>query len=63
MRVTRKAHYHGRGPGMSKTRTAEELATYASLRQAQVLWGRCYEGEGVPPYWPWADVSRFYIRG
>ena len=40
-------------PGIGKTRTAQELATYAGLRQAQVLWGRCYEGEGAPPYWPW----------
>ena len=33
-------------PGIGKTRTALELATYAGLRQAQVLWGRCYEGGG-----------------
>ena len=30
-------------PGIGKTRTSEELATYASLRGAQVLWGRCYD--------------------
>ncbi len=30
-------------PGIGKTRTAQELATYAGLRSAQVLWGRCYE--------------------
>jgi len=30
-------------PGIGKTRTVLELATYAGLRQAQVLWGRCYE--------------------
>ncbi len=29
-------------PGIGKTRTAQELATYAGLRSAQVLWGRCY---------------------
>ena len=40
-------------PGIGKTRTAQELATYAGLRGAQVLWGRCYEEQGVPPYWPW----------
>ena len=49
-------------PGIGKTRTAEELATYASLRQAQVLWGRCYEGQGVPPYWPWVQAIRSYVR-
>ena len=49
-------------PGIGKTRTALELATYAGLRQAQVLWGRCYEGEGAPPYWPWVQVIRSYVR-
>ena len=49
-------------PGIGKTRTAQELATYAVLRQAQVLWGRCYEGQGVPPYWPWVQTIRSYVR-
>ena len=49
-------------PGIGKTRTAQELATYAGLRQAQVLWGRCYEGEGVPPYWPWIQAIRSYVQ-
>jgi predicted ATPase len=40
-------------PGIGKTRTAQELATYAETQGAQALWGRCYEGEGAPPYWPW----------
>jgi class 3 adenylate cyclase/DNA polymerase III delta prime subunit len=49
-------------PGIGKTRTSEELATYASLRGAQVLWGRCYEGEGAPTYWPWVQLVRSYVR-
>ncbi|MCH8282795.1 MAG: AAA family ATPase, partial [Chloroflexi bacterium] len=49
-------------PGIGKSRTAQELATYAGLRQAQVLWGRCYEGEGAPPYWPWVQAIRSYVR-
>ncbi|MFQ6026542.1 MAG: serine/threonine-protein kinase PknK [Dehalococcoidia bacterium] len=49
-------------PGIGKTRTALELATYAGLRQAQVLWGRCYEEQGVPPYWPWVQAIRSYVR-
>ncbi len=49
-------------PGIGKTRTSEELATYAGLRGAQVLWGRCYEGGGAPPYWPWVQVIRSYVR-
>ena len=49
-------------PGIGKTRTAQELVTYAGLRGAQVLWGRCYEEQGVPPYWPWVQAIRSYVR-
>ena len=50
-------------PGIGKTpRTAQELATYAGLRGAQVLWGRSYEERGVPPYWPWVQAIRSYVR-
>ncbi|MCH8883549.1 MAG: AAA family ATPase, partial [SAR324 cluster bacterium] len=48
-------------PGIGKTRTAQELATYASMRGGQVLWGRCYEGGGAPPYWPWVQAIRSYV--
>jgi class 3 adenylate cyclase len=48
-------------PGIGKTRTSEELATYASLRNAKVLWGKCYEGEGAPAYWPWVQLVRSYV--
>jgi class 3 adenylate cyclase len=49
-------------PGIGKTRTSEELATYARLRGAQVLWGRCYEGDGAPSYWPWMQIIRAYVH-
>ena len=49
-------------PGIGKTRTAEELATYAQVRGAKVHWGRCHEGEGAPAYWPWVQVIRSYVR-
>ena len=49
-------------PGIGKTRTCEELATYAGLRGAKVLWGRCYETGGQPPYWPWVQAIRSYVR-
>ena len=48
------------GPGIGKTRTALELATYAELRQARVLWGRCKEGSRAPPYWPWVQALGSY---
>ncbi len=49
-------------PGIGKTRTSEEFATYAGLRGAQTLWGRCYETGGQPPYWPWVQAIRSYVR-
>jgi len=49
-------------PGIGKTRTSQELATYAGLRGVKVLWGRCYEEQGVPPYWPWVQAIRSYVR-
>src|SRR3989475_7754337 len=49
-------------PGIGKTRTSEEVAAYARLRNVQVLWGRCYEGEGAPAYWPWVQIIRSYVH-
>ena len=49
-------------PGIGKSRTAQELTTYAGLRGSQVLWGRSYEEQGVPPYWPWVQAIRSYVR-
>ena len=49
-------------PGIGKTRTAEQLATYARVRGAHVHWGRCHESEGAPPYWPWSEAIRSYVR-
>jgi class 3 adenylate cyclase len=45
-------------PGIGKTRTAEELVTYARLRGARVMIGRAYEAEGAPAYWPWLQMAR-----
>ncbi len=27
-----------------------------------MLWGRCYEGEGAPAYWPWVQLIRSYVH-
>ena len=35
-------------PGIGKTRLLQELAASVGDRGVQVLWGRCYEGEGAP---------------
>jgi len=31
------------------------------MRRGQVLWGRCYEGGGAPPYYPWVQAIRSYV--
>ncbi|MFQ6030555.1 MAG: AAA family ATPase, partial [Dehalococcoidia bacterium] len=49
-------------PGIGKTRTAQELAAFARRQSIQVLWGRCYEGEGAPPYWPWVQILRTLVE-
>jgi DNA-binding CsgD family transcriptional regulator/RecA/RadA recombinase len=49
-------------PGIGKTRVAQELTAYATLNGAQALWGRCHFAEGAPPYWPWVQVIRSYVR-
>ena len=50
-------------PGIGKTRTASELEAYAEERGYQVLWGRCYEEAGAPPYWTWVQPIRSYVEG
>ncbi|MEX2229548.1 MAG: AAA family ATPase, partial [Dehalococcoidia bacterium] len=47
-------------PGIGKTRTTQELETYARMRGAKVFWGRAHEASGAPPYWPWVQVGRAY---
>jgi len=50
-------------PGIGKTRLVDELAREAIGRGGLALWGRCWEGAGAPPYWPWMQVLRAYLRG
>src|SRR6266436_4813315 len=48
-------------PGIGKTRCAEALAEVAEDQGALVLWGRCHEEAGAPPYWPWVQILRTYV--
>ncbi len=48
----------GGEPGIGKSRLAAELAALAPERGAEVLWGRCWEEGGAPPYWPWVQALR-----
>jgi len=45
-------------PGIGKTRLAEEAEAMARAESIRVLWGRCYEMEGRPPFWPWVQILR-----
>jgi DNA-binding CsgD family transcriptional regulator/tetratricopeptide (TPR) repeat protein len=48
-------------PGIGKSRCAEVFARIAASQGALALWGRCYEGPGAPPYWPWVQILREYV--
>ncbi len=50
-------------PGIGKTRLAERVADAAADAGTRVLWGRCWESGGAPPYWPWVQVLRAGLRG
>jgi eukaryotic-like serine/threonine-protein kinase len=50
-------------PGIGKSRLLEEFGRQAAARQAAVLWGRCWEAGGAPPYWPWVQSLRTFVRG
>jgi predicted ATPase len=48
-------------PGVGKSRLAQEAASYARAQGLRVLWGRCWEHGGAPPYWPWVQALRRLI--
>ena len=48
--------------GIGKTSTAKEFTKFAAAQGSKVLWGRCYESIGMPPYWPWVQAIRSYVR-
>ncbi len=52
----------GGEPGIGKSRLADELAARARERGHLILWGRGWEDAGAPPYWPWIQVLRAYVR-
>jgi tetratricopeptide (TPR) repeat protein len=49
-------------PGIGKTRVCEEIGRLAAGSGTRVIWGRCHEADGRPPYWPWAQAIRSCAR-
>lgn len=48
--------------GIGKTSLARQLAQHAEQEGTTVLWGRCLEEAGAPPYWPWRQLIRSHLR-
>ena len=44
--------------GIGKTALLAELTSRAQQSDAKILRGYCWEGTGVPPYWPWSQIIR-----
>ncbi|HZQ34889.1 MAG TPA: AAA family ATPase [Dehalococcoidia bacterium] len=49
-------------PGIGKTRLVAELARHARTVEALVLLGHAYDGDGLPPYFPFVEALRSYLR-
>lgn len=49
--------------GIGKTRLAEAVAERARARGVLVAWGRSFESEGTPAFWPWVEVLRHAFAG
>ncbi len=51
-------------PGIGKTTLAETMTRLVTGgRRTSVYWGRCYQDEGAPAYWPWVQIIRSYLAG
>jgi AAA ATPase domain len=49
-------------PGIGKSRLADAIAVDAAGQGTRVLWGRSWDAAGAPPYWPWVQILRSYLR-
>ena len=48
-------------PGVGKTRLAERWSQ-EHVERGPILWARCYEHQGTPPFWLWVQPLRAYLR-
>jgi hypothetical protein len=49
--------------GIGKTMLADEVSARAREAGAAVAWGRCWQGEDAPPFWPWVRLLRLLDAG
>jgi AAA ATPase domain len=42
--------------GIGKTALLDVLAQQADAEGVRVVWGRCWESGGAPPFWPWGRI-------
>ncbi len=49
--------------GIGKTRVAAEIGAQAAAHEMRVVWGKCYEAVGAPPYFPMTQVTRALTDG
>lgn len=47
-------------PGIGKSRMLLRIAERGAAAGCRVLWGRCPEEPGAPPYWPWIQALRAF---
>jgi DNA-binding SARP family transcriptional activator len=52
----------GGEPGIGKTSIARKLADQAQAKGMQVVWGRVWEADGAPPFWPWVQILRSWMQ-
>jgi DNA-binding SARP family transcriptional activator/tetratricopeptide (TPR) repeat protein len=52
----------GGEPGIGKTSIARELADEAQAAGMPVLWGRVWEADGAPAFWPWVQILRAWTQ-
>jgi DNA-binding CsgD family transcriptional regulator len=52
----------GGEPGIGKTRLAEQVARQAAADGMRVHWAACWQGDGVPAFWPWMQLVRAHAR-
>src|SRR5688500_20409635 len=48
-------------PGIGKTRLAEAATATATTAGWRAHWGRCYEDDGAPAFWPWTQILRSHL--